>query len=438
VPRYYIVLLLVIGCTPCEQVASPVQPSPPAVASLAAPAPLAPSPATSVGAVGSTADPAREGSFAGVGAANRTFGTRLYPKLVEGGTGNFAFSPVSVQLALAMAWAGARGDTAREIAEVSAFQGLEPEVHAAFAKEVRRWNGGMATGPELRVANAAFMSGGFKAYQEYRDLLSSSYGAAIEQVAGSEEAFRKRVNRWVEQATRGKIRRLMPPPEPGEIPSSLVLANAVYFHGNWQEPFNRRFTIPGRFELESGVTVAVPMMTRTGVRRWARRPDVELVDLAYQGGETSMVIALPPPGQRLASLEGQLSTALLENWWTSFRTGPVGLVVPRFTLDPPGSIRLDAALKALGMRAAFDPGRADFRRIADFREPFWLAAAYHKAMVQVDEEGTTAAAATALRAVAIVEVPTMIVNRPFLFFIVDWPSGAILFMGRVMDPRSKG
>jgi len=380
-------------------------------------------------------------------AANRAFSADLYQKL-RLQDGNLFFSPYSISLALAMTYAGARGDTAAQMAEALHFN-LPPErLHQAFnaLDQYLAGLGGPTTPPQptpvdsngqvfqLSIANAVWGQQGHSFLPAYLDLLAQNYGAGLRlaDFAGSAEASRQAINNWVSQQTKDKIKDLFPQ---GSIDSStrLALVNAIYFKASWQYAFFETGTQDGVFHLQDGSTVTVPMMSSNEAATYYEKgSDFQAVGLPYLGGKTMMVVVLPDEG-KLAQFETGLDAAKLDSILNGLEGSHVDLTLPKFQLE--ASFAMPDTLKAMGMVDAFDGGKADFSGM-DGQHDLFISTVVHKAFVSVDEKGTEAAAATgvAMAESAMINPPTIKVDHPFLFFIYEQGSGTVLFAGRVMNP----
>ena len=354
--------------------------------------------------------------------------------------GNLAMSPASIEIALAMTWAGAGTKTADEMRHVLHLDGDVEAVSAGFGKlqaslqDPRR--------PlKLRIANRLFGEQSFKFEQPYLDRTRTAFGAPLEPVDFHDnfEAGRVHINRWVEDQTEQRIKDLLPPRSLTKD-TTLVLVNAIYFLADWQTPFEPRATFDAPFTTASGKK-PVPTMHARNVLRLAKRDGVKFLELPYQGNDIAMWIALPDKLDGLADVEKALSATNLDAWKTALTSQEVDVSLPRFKIDPAEAVRLKDHLIALGMVDAFQDTAADFKAIGvppDAGKRIYISEVFHKAFVKVDEKGTEAAAATAVVAPTGAGMPRPAepfnADHPFLFFIVDKPSGMILFMGRVADP----
>lgn len=368
--------------------------------------------------------------------AINAFGVDLYGQLAER-QGNLFYSPFSISTALAMTYSGARGETAREMAEVLKFDFEDEAVHAGFRELLGMLDANKEKdGYELAVANALWGQKGYGFLQEFLDLIKSSYGGGLQEVdfVGNTEAARQTINRWVEGKTQEKIRELI---ARGVLDSltRLVLTNAVYFKGDWQSQFKAEMTGEGRFRLGGGAAVDAEMMNQTSVFNYAEGPELQVLEMPYRGGKVSMVIFLPRDVDGLGAFEKTLSEGLIDGWLSKLVRRRVAVSMPKF--ETTLSFGLGDVLQAMGMRDAFTAA-ADFSGMNGRRELF-ISAVLHKAFVAVDEKGTEAAAATAVvmsLSSAPMEPPVRFVaDHPFFFMIRDMRSGAVLFMGRLVNPE---
>ncbi len=372
-------------------------------------------------------------------AGNTAFACEFY-RAVRGEEGNLFFSPYSVSVALAMLYAGARGVTEEEMAQAMHFTLPQERLHPAFnalglALESRGEGaqGADGEGFRLNIANSIWGQTGYSFLDAYLDALAESYDAGMRLVdfMHAPEPSRLAINDWVSAETEGKIEDLVPP---GAITDStrLVLTNAIYFNAAWLAPFPEKLTHDGDFTLLDGGTATVPLMMQDGSFGYTAGDGFCAVELLYDGEELSMVIVVPDAG-RFGELEAALDAAKLGAVTGGMQPAHILLTMPKFRFE--ASFALVPVLRALGMRDAFTPFAADLSGIDGTRE-LYVTDVLHKAYVAVNEAGTEAAAATAV-IVGIVSVPEPVtIDRPFLFFIRDIPTGAVLFGGRVVDPRA--
>ena len=369
---------------------------------------------------------------------NTDFALDLYGQLRQE-KGNIFFSPYSISAALAMTWTGARGNTEKQMKKVLGFPaGNRGSVAAAFAALEK----GLVADPrdagyELRVANALWAQKGYRFLRSFVDLNRRCFGAGLRVVdfSGHTEAARKTINAWVEDKTNRKIKDLIRRGDLDQL-TRLVLTNAIYFKGQWATRFKKKRTRLAPFSLGGPrlriQTVRVPMMSQSAEFGYAERKDLQVLAMPYKGGRLSMV-ALLPRGD-LSALDKALTPATLKTWLAGLRTQEVNVYLPRFRITW-GATDLVRPLKALGMRDAFTMG-ADFSGMDGTRK-LLISKVLHKAFVDVNEEGTEAAAATAvvMRLKSAMRPLVFRADHPFLFLIRDNKTGCILFMGRVVDPR---
>ncbi|HZL43612.1 MAG TPA: serpin family protein [Verrucomicrobiae bacterium] len=369
---------------------------------------------------------------------NTEFALDLYQR-EKGSAPNLFFSPYSISSALAMTYAGAAGKTAGEMAHTLHFDQAGADLPRSFAAIDARFEEIQAgKRVELSVANSLWCQTGYPFTPAFLDVNKTSYHAELREVdfKSKSEATRKEINSWIERKTRDKIRDLL---QPGQIDSAtrLLLCNAIYFKGNWASQFDPKATRPEPFFISSNQNISVPTMSRQGKVRSRNVDAAMLIALPYAGEELWMVIVLPNEKDGLAAVEQALNAATLQGWWTTLQATPEKkaiLTLPKFKLNS----RLDLAnqLEAMGMKSAFGPG-ADFSGMTGKGDLF-ISRVVHQAYVDVNEQGTEAAAATSvgMAASAIVRPHELRVDHPFLFFIMERQTGSVLFLGRVTDPSA--
>jgi len=366
---------------------------------------------------------------------NNAFALDLYARL-QSKPGNLFFCPYSIRAALTMTSAGASGATAKQMAQVLRLN-LEPQrVHQALQTWLNELNMGSGgpQGYQLQIANALWGQAGYGFRNEFLELTQTYYGAGLREVdfTNAVEEARKTMNSWVAQQTQGKITELF---KPGILSpaSTLVLTNATYFKGKWALPFDQEKTEGTPFTLISGEQVEVPMMRQTAVLNYFEDNDVQMLELPYAGAQLSMLLFLPRKIEQLSALEAAFSEAYLQQLAAQLREQKVMAGVPRFTLK--AEFSLPEVLKAMGMTDAFTLPPADFSGMTG-KQNLCISEVLHHAFVDVNEEGTEAAAATSVTmARGFARLPSFQADHPFLFVIRDTRSHGILFLGRVMDPR---
>ena len=382
-----------------------------------------------------------EGSLDVLADGNTAFALDLYQQL-QMQEGNLFFSPYSISLALAMTYAGARGATQEQMAQVMHYLLPQEELHPAYNRleqvlasrsDVEVPEGGEPL--RINIANAIWGQTGYTFLQSFLDTLALNYGAGLRLVdyITDAEGAREDINAWVSDETEGKIEDLIPPGALNSL-TRLVLANAIYFNASWLFPFEEQATQEGEFSLLDGTQVSVPMMYQGEMFAYLERDGFQAIELPYIGNQTSMVIFLPDEGQ-FETFEEGFSPDHLSEWLEEMSTRNVMLAMPRFEYT--SEMNLSQTLQAMGMERAFSD--ADFSGM-DGTFELAISDVIHKAFVSVDEEGTEAAAATAvvMRATAIMEPGVeLTIDRPFVYLIRDRETGTILFIGRVLNPEGE-
>ncbi|MBL8795714.1 MAG: sigma-70 family RNA polymerase sigma factor [Planctomycetia bacterium] len=376
-------------------------------------------------------DPAQvKADKAAVVQGNTAFALDLYGKL-RTQEGNLFLSPYSISTALAMTSAGARENTLTQMEKTLRFPVEQDRLHPAFGLLQGETKPGK--GYQLSVANALWCQVNFPIRDEFLKTNEEHYGGKPVGVdfAKSTEEARRTINGWVEQRTQDKIKELI---KPGILDNRtrVVLTNAIYFKGDWASPFKKDATRDAPF-LSAGNKVNVPLMVQSGEFPTLHAADFDALELPYAGKELSMVIFLPKKVDGLADFEKSLTAEKLQGWLGKLRSEQLLVSLPRFqvTVD----LRLDETLKGLGMSDAFLPGAANFAGVNGKASDLYIAAVVHKAFVEVNEEGTEAAAATAVVERSRGLPPQFRADHPFFFLIRDQRTGSILFMGRLVEPK---
>jgi serpin B len=397
-------------------------------------------------------------SFALAAKATNELGVDLHRQLATA-DGNLCISPYSIDSALAMTFAGADGETRSEMARVlhfpnggdvpasfSALQQSLEQMSAKTAEVVRESKkfGGPSEPITLNIANRLFAQKGYHFREAFLSLVKQNFGGAFEPLdfVANPAAATQRINKWVSDQTRDRIRDLIPS---GALDNTtrLVLANALYLKAPWANEFSQNATQTEPFFVR-GSPVNVPMMRKTAKFGYARREGFTVVSLPYAGNDLQFVVLLPDDINGLGAFQSKLSADVLAGC-AKLEKRDVDLHLPKFKLEPP-TITLAKQFEALGMKTAFNQpkGSANFDKIAP-RTPddyLYISQIFHKTFIAVDEKGTEAAAATAVAMLAgsalrsppppPIEVK---VDRPFVYAIQHVPSGVCLFLGRVTDPR---
>jgi serpin B len=360
---------------------------------------------------------------------NTLFAVALYQRLAAE-QGNLFFSPYSVSSALGMTFAGARGDTEKEMAGALHFTLGQDELHKAFGALDREMTAtARASGQRLDIANALVLTGG-QVQKEYQEILRTDYDAEV--FSGGLD----KINQWVNKKTDGRIERILEELSPNSV---CVILNAVYFKGLWEFPFRKSDTLDNPFFLSQDNPVRVPFMNQEGPFKLLEEGGFQALYLPYKDNSLAMVVFLPWSTNGLAALEKNLSAENLGQWLEALdrsRVRKVKVELPKFRLET--KYDLAASLSAMGMPGAFVMDRADFRGMGWPKGDLWINQVKHKAYVEVDEEGTTAAGATAVEMAtkSIMAEPVFRADHPFVFLIRDNRTNTIVFLGRMADPRA--
>jgi serpin B len=374
---------------------------------------------------------------------NNAFAIELYG-LLRNQSGNLFFSPESISTALAMTYAGARGHTAAEMAKTLHFTLPPGQLQPAMGALLRDRNAAH-DGYQLKEADALWVQQGYSLLPEFLRLNKDNYEAGLNQMdfKGATEASRQTINLWVEQRTENKIRELL---TPGSLTpdTRLVLTNAIYFKGDWEQQFEKKYTKDEDFHLSAAQAVKTPLMHmwNGGFNYFGGRgSSFQALEIPYKNKELSMIILLPRAMEGLSAFEQSLSPANMQQLLDQLRPagkGEVTVTMPKFKIE--AQFGLGDTLIAMGMKEAFDGNMADFSGMASRKMMqrdggnLYVSAVIHKAYVDVNEEGTEAAAATAVRH-GMSGVPIIFrADHPFMFLIRDNRSGGILFIGRVTKP----
>ncbi len=367
-------------------------------------------------------------------AADNRFAFRLFQEVARqaGPDSNLFISPLSVAMALGMAYNGAAGTTQQEMQRALELEGLTlDDVNRSYRAVIDLLRG-LDPQVAFTLANSVWYRPEFTPAPEFLDATRTHFDARVESLDFASAAAAPTINRWVSDQTRGKIPAIVPDPVPDDVVAYLI--NAIYFKGDWTAQFDKARTQPAPFTLRTGATTTVPMMSRGRAVETGFYTDgeVTVVDLPYGGKAFSMTIVLPGNVGGIDSLVSGLTQERWDAWIEGLRESELSVLLPKFTLTY--GRPLNDVLAALGMPHAFcGPWATDFSRL-DPTGRVCLTEVRHKAFVDVNEEGTEAAAATSVGAGIVSLPPSVEVNRPFFFVIRERLSGTILFMSRVMNP----
>ncbi len=378
---------------------------------------------------------------AGAAQATNEFARDLFDEL-QTGEGNLFFSPASIELALVMAWNGARGETAAEMARAlrlpAPYADEFSSVTGAFGQLQSQLEPREGT-YTLNIANRLWGQEGYSFKESFLSDLDTHFGAGLQELdfRGDSESSRLTINDWVAEKTEQKIVDLL---APGTVDAStrLVLTNAIYFLGDWQHPFSASATTDRPFFLADGTEIRTSTMYQSRSFRYAADGLTQVLALPYKGDQMEMLIILPQEKLGLPQLEKVIDQKVVEAWSADLTSTRVKVQLPRFSLRDDFS--LAKVLARLGMGGAFTSG-ADFSGMTG-RPELAISDVVHKSFVDVDEKGTEAAAASAANMMLTsapmepAKVVEFIADHPFLFLIRDVDTGTILFLGRMADPRS--
>jgi serpin B len=368
-------------------------------------------------------------TFENILQGNNAFAVKLYREL-GASEGNLFFSPYSISAALGMTYAGARGATAREMKSALHFSLSQTALPPAFKSLNRELaDTALKTGQKLDIANALVLTGG-DVSGEFKATLKGCFDAEI--FGGGLNA----INGWVRKKTEGKIEKIL---EKLDSNSVCVLLNAIYFKGIWQSQFKKSSTHDASFHVSAGNKVTVPMMYQRSDFKFLNENNFQAVSLPYKGKSLSMVVLLPRTVDGLAALERQMTDQRLKVWLAKLDEQPahkIDLFLPRFKLET--GYELVSPFMKMGMKDAFIPGKADFRGMGWPKGKLFISQIKHKAFLEVNEEGTEAAAATAVEMAtkSVRQYPFFRADHPFICLIRDNESASILFMGRIVRPES--
>ncbi len=366
-------------------------------------------------------------------AANTKFGFKLFSEILKQDSGKNVFvSPVSVAIALSMAYNGASGQTQQAMAQTLELQGMSLESINQANAALRATLENPESQVQMAIANSLWAKQGTPFQPEFIQRNQQFYEAKVTDLDFDAPTAPSVINNWVEQSTKGKINKIVDKIRADDM---LFLLNAMYFKGKWTTPFDKSQTVIQSFDLLNGNEKQLPMMSQSGKYRYYENEKFQAVSLPYGKGRLSLYIFLPKQKSSLAAFFQNLNAENNSQWMTQFRIRNGSLRLPRFKMDY--EIELTNALKALGMEAAFN-SQANFSQMTAI--PVSINQVKHKTFVEVNEEGTEAAAVTSVGVVTTAAHVTaapfeMIVDHPFFCQIRDNQTGTILFMGAIVEPK---
>lgn len=366
--------------------------------------------------------------------ANTRFGFKLFQEVTKkDGNKNVFVSPTSIAIALSMTYNGANGETQQAMANALSLQGMSlPELNQANnTLKTSLENADPAV--QMSIANSLWSKQGISFKPEFLQQNKQFYGAKVQELDFAKPESVKVINNWVNENTKGKIDSIVDQLKPDDV---LFLINAIYFKGNWTKPFDKEQTTKRPFNLADGSQKQQPMMSQSGKYKYYENDLFQAVSLPYGKGRMSLYVFLPNKTTNLNSFEEQLHSEQWQKWMNQFQMRQGSVQLPRFKFDY--NITLNKALKSLGMEKAFSP-RADFSNMTSASVA--INEVKHKTFLEVNEEGTEAAASTSVGMVLTsarmpAETPfKMVVDRPFFCAIRDNQTGTILFMGSIKEPK---
>lgn len=364
------------------------------------------------------------------------FSFEFYNKLLEGADGNIFFSPYSIFVALSMAYEGAAGNTAAEMQNILNILQNDSVTQSSFGRIYNLLNQNQ-NGYTINTANAFWTHQDYQFLNSYLKLLENYYMAEANVLDFSKNVEAAEIiNTWIEEQTNDKIKDMIKSDMLSDI-TKLVLTNAIYFKGLWEKQFDPDATYETDFEITNDQTVKIDMMSYTGddsTFNYTETEDLQILELQYQGNDLSMIILLPKENN-ISIAESALNAKNLTNWRNDLEENEIIVKIPKFKFKT--EYTLNDVLKNMGMNDAFSPGAADFSKMDGTRNLF-ISKVLHKAFIEVNEEGTEAAAATAIVMELGVAMSTEFnADHPFIFLIQHKETGAVLFMGKAMDPSEE-
>ncbi len=380
--------------------------------------------------------PAGQPAEKSLASAQTGFGFKLFSLLTAGeGVNNVFISPTSVAFALAMTWNGAAGETREAMSRALELRGMSPDQVNQASLALRNALEQADPAVQLHIANSLWAKKGLEFRRDFMDRNRQFFKAEVAALNFADPAAVARINGWVGQNTAGKIQKIIDRIDSNSI---LFLINAIYFKGKWTDKFKKELTSERPFTPAAGNAIRVPMMTQSGSYQYYETPDFQAISLPYGNRRWTMRIFLPSPGRALPQFLKTLTPSNWDAWMRSFRKRDGDILLPRFRIEY--EKELNDALKALGMEVAFSRSRADFSSMIQTSERAYINQVRHKTFVEVNEEGTEAAAATSVGvSVTSFQQPQarfrMVVDRPFFCAIRDDQTGAVLFLGAISNPK---
>lgn len=369
---------------------------------------------------------------------NNNFAIKFYSQASQNTSENIFFSPVSIFTAFAIAYEGAKGETADEMQQFFGFSIDKQERKNNFQSMLKSFKDpgilGLSTPEyELQMANALWIANHFEPKQDYVETAKTYYESKVAKVDFVTNQGVNTINEWVKTQTQNKIEKLFEENSTDEL-TALIITNAIYFKGEWIHKFTPEFTHQADFHINENETVKVQMMDLDKpILNYVENDLLQIIQLPYKGDKISMLVLLPKNIDGIQLLEENLNLENLNEWENNLEQNMVSVYLPKFSSD--SKYDLKETLQQMGMQVPFDPNKANFSGISD--DPIYIDKAIHKSFVNVDEAGTEAAAATGITGRLTSGPPnTFRADHPFIFIIQDDSNGNILFMGKVVNPQN--
>ena len=368
--------------------------------------------------------------------ANNKFGFKLFSEIQKSQSNENVFvSPISIAIALSMTYNGAGGETQEAMAKTLNFQGMSLEEINQANKELGILLNSLNPEIKLNIANSIWTRKGISFSPSFLQVNQDFYQSQVREIDFNHPESLKIINNWVKDKTEGKIEKIIQELNYNDV---MVLLNAIYFKGNWEEQFDEDSTKEMPFYLANGTQKQHPIMFQSSEHLYYENEDFQAVSLPYKKGLVSMYIFLPREQVGLEGFYQVLNEENWKNWMEQFEDYQVNLGLPKFKTEY--EVTLNDALKSLGMKIAFDESAADFSGMGPIPPNLYISKVKQKTFVEVNETGTEAAATTSLKfqllSLTIVQTVDMLINRPFFFVIRDNDSGTILFMGEITNPET--
>jgi len=363
--------------------------------------------------------------------ADNSFGFKLFTAVNKDETGKNVFvSPLSVSMALGMTLNGANGATRDSMARTLEFAGLsQSDINTSYKSLITLLTG-LDPNVTFQIANSIWYRPYLNVEKEFKDVNKEYFNAEITSLDFDDPSAPGIINSWVDRSTNGKITKIIEGGIPWEI--VMYLINAIYFKASWTYRFDENLTRDDLFELPDGTKKPCRMMFQKATFRYFGNGELQAIDLPYGDAGFSMTVLLPKPGTKIDAFVSQLTEQRWKEWTAAFGKLELDVYLPKFKLEY--EKKLNDVLKAMGMAIAFSTTDADFTKI-DKRGGLFISEVKHKTFVQVDEEGTEAAAVTSVGVGLTSAGPEFRANRPFVFVIRDSHSGSILFVGKIVEPK---